>query len=199
MAQLKMYWFPGSPIEEFELPEGYSFSNYKDEKDIDAWIEICKNGLCSDDYEEARKCWQGAIADRAPDLDPYTDLFFLDYNGEHIGTITSFLMSDENVGDVHMVSIRSDFRGKGLGKYMNSVALKHIAAKNPKFVQLTTDEWRKAAVRSYLRIGFKPVKYDHGMKKRWVAELEEIGVDSVDMYTNKGKFYQTIYRKNFGK
>ena len=195
MAQLKMYWFPGTEIETFELPEGYSFSNYKDEKDIDAWIKICQNGLCSDDYDEAVNCFNGAILGRQPDLNPYEDLFFLDYKGEHVGTITSYLHSEDNTGDLHMVAIRTDYRGKGLGKYMNSRALQHIAAKNPVFVHLTTDEWRKAAVRSYLRAGFKPVKYDVGMIKRWEAELEVVGVDSVDMYNNKGKFYKTIYRK----
>lgn len=199
MEQLKMYWFPGTPIEEYELPEGYSFSNYKDEKDADDWIKICQNGLVSDDYEEALKCWNNTILGRAPDLNPYEDLFFLDYNGEHVGTITCYLHSEDNTGDVHMVGIRTDFRGKGLGKYMNAKALQHIEKKNPKFVHLTTDEWRKAAVRSYLRAGFKPVKYDIGMKKRWEAEMEEIGVDSVDMYNNKGKFYKTIYRKGLKK
>ena len=28
-----MYWIPGTPIRNFELPEGYSISNYKCEAD----------------------------------------------------------------------------------------------------------------------------------------------------------------------
>ena len=194
MAQLKMYWFPGTPIEKFELPEGYSFSNYKDKKDVDAWIKICQNGLVSDNYDDALENWKGAILGR-PDINLYEDLFFLDYKGEHVGTITAYVHSEDNTGDVHMVAIRTDWRGKGLGKYMNAKALEHLDAKKPKFVHLTTDEWRKAAVKSYLRAGFHPVKYDVGMIKRWEAELEAVGVDSVDMYNNKGNFFRTIYRK----
>lgn len=198
MDQLKMYWFPGTQIEDLTLPEGYSFSNYKDESDIDAWVKCCQNGLVSDDPEEGRQAWFNTIIGR-PDIDIYNDVFFLDYNGEHVGTITCYLHSEDNTGDMHMVGMRTDFRGRGLGKYMNNMALKHIAEKNPKFVHLTTDEWRKAAVRSYLRSGFHPVKYSTGMKKRWEAELEAVGVDSVDMYNNAGKFYKTIYRKGLKK
>ena len=51
MSQLKMYWFPGTPIQEYELPEGYSFSKYKHIADRDAWVEICKNGLVGDGLE----------------------------------------------------------------------------------------------------------------------------------------------------
>ncbi|MCQ2483701.1 MAG: GNAT family N-acetyltransferase [Clostridia bacterium] len=198
MEQLKMYWFPGTPIEDMELPEGYSFSNYKNESDIDGWVKCCQNGLVSDNYEEARQAWFNTIIGR-PDIDIYNDVFFLDYKGEHVGTITCYLHSEDGTGDMHMVGMRTDFRGRGLGKYMNNKALKHIEKKNPKFVHLTTDEWRKAAVKSYLRAGFHPVKYSINMKKRWEAELEEIGVDSVDMYTNSGKFYKTIYRKGLKK
>lgn len=198
MEQLKMYWFPGTPIEDAQLPEGYSFSNYKDESDIDGWIKCCQNGLVSDNYEEAQQEWFKSIASR-PDIDLYNDVFFLDYNGEHVGTITCYLHSEDGTGDMHMVGMRTDFRGKGLGKYMNSTALRHIEKKNPRFVHLTTDEWRKAAVKSYLRAGFKPVKYSVNMQKRWEAVLEDIGVDSAEMYNNAGKLYRTIYRTGLKK
>ena len=48
---------------------------------------------------------------------------------------------------------------------------------------LTTDEWRKGAVKSYLSEGFIPVEYAEGedMKGRWEWMLCELGVDSVDM------------------
>lgn len=194
MEQLKMYWIPGTPIESFELPEGYSFSNYKDEKDVDDWIKICQNGLVSDNYEEALDCWKNTILGR-PDINLSEDVFFLDHNGEHIGSITAYVHSDDNTGDVHMVAIRTDYRGKGLGKYMNSKALEHLAAKKPAFVHLTTDEWRKAAVRGYLRAGFHPVEYDEGMVERWEAELAEVGVESVDMYDNNAQFFRTLHAK----
>ena len=53
MAQLKMYWIPGTPIKNFDLPEGYSISNYKCEADKLAWCDCCKDGLIADDADES--------------------------------------------------------------------------------------------------------------------------------------------------
>ena len=82
-----------------------------------------------------------------------------------------------------MVGIRTEFRGKGLGKYINNVAVKKLAEQGSDYIFLTTDEWRKGAVKSYLSAGFIPVEYDEeeDMKGRWEWMLCELGVDSVDM------------------
>lgn len=175
MAQLKMYWFPGTGIKEYELPEGYSFSNYKDEKDIDAWVEICRNGLVGDG-EAGYENYKSAILGR-PDIVPERDMFFLDYNGEHIGTITAYVHSEDNTGDVHMVSIRTDYRGKGLAKYLNMKALQHLSQFDITHAHLTTDEWRKGAIKGYLNAGFLPVEYDEGMEERWLAVFEDMKID----------------------
>ncbi len=190
MAQLKMYWLAGTPIEDLALPEGYSFSNYKTEADIQAWIDCCKNGLVADDSDAE------TFKDRIDDHDfvnKETDLFFLDFEGEHIGTITAVYHSDVNCGEVHMVGIKTEFRGKGLGKYLNNVALKKLAAQGVDYIYLTTDEWRKGAVKSYLSSGFVPVEYDEGMQKRWEDVLTEYNIESVDMVKEDCSFYKKIY------
>lgn len=192
MSQLKMYWFPGTPIKEYDLPEGYSISNYKNIKDRDAWVEICRNGLVGDGAD-GYKGYAHSIAAR-PEIDPERDMFFLDYNGEHIATVTAFFHPDDNTGDVHMVSVRTDFRGKGLSKYLTMIALKHLSQYDVKFVHLTTDEWRKAAVTGYINAGFRPVEYDIGMEERWADVLEERNIDSLEMYYEDGTFYKNIVR-----
>ncbi|MBO4894905.1 MAG: GNAT family N-acetyltransferase [Clostridia bacterium] len=197
MSQLKMYWFPGTPIQEYELPEGYSFSKYKHIADRDAWVEICKNGLVGEGLEGFRRFGDDVIG--RVDIDPERDIFFLDYKGEHIGTVTAFVHADDNTGDVHMVSIRTDFRRKGLSKYLTMVALKHLSQYDIKFAHLTTNEWRKAAVTGYLNAGFKPVEYDIGMEERWAQVLEERNIDSVEMYYEDGTFYKNIVRASLLK
>ena len=159
MAQLKMYWFPGTPIVDEPLPEGYSFSNYRSEADKKDWCEICRN------------------------------------NGEHIGTVTAYLIRSENKGDMHMVAIRNDFRGRKLSKYLCILTCKKLEATGCKFIELTTDEWRKGAVKGYLNAGFIPVEYDEGMEERWSLVLEDYGIDSVKMVNEDGSFYKTVYRK----
>lgn len=191
MAQLKMYRLAGTPIKDAPLPEGYSISNYKSEKDKLAWVECCKNGLVGDNATE--QDFDNAMKDR--EIDPYRDVFFLDYNGEHIGTVTAFVRSKDNSGDMHMVGIRTDFRGKGLSKYLSIVTCKHLDKAGVDYIELTTDEWRKGAIKGYLNAGFLPVKYDHGMIKRWRGVLKDLGVDSVQMLKNNTKPYKVIYRK----
>ena len=192
MAQLKMYWFPGTPIDDPPLPEGYSISNYKGEEDKAAWVEICKNGLVGDDatdaaFDDAITSWD--------DIDPYKDVFFLDYKGEHIGTVTAFKFLDRNAGDMHMVGIRTDFRGRKLSKYLSAITLKKLSAEGVDYISLTTDEWRKGAVKSYLTAGFLPVEYDMNMENRWNAVLEEYGIDEVQMVYEDGSPYKVIRRK----
>ena len=194
MAQLKMYWFPGTPIPELNLPQGYTVSNFSKASDRDAWVEICQNGLVGEGWHGYRSFGSDIAARK--DLIPEEDTFFLDYNGEHIGTVTAYVHSEDNTGDVHMVAIRTDFRGKGLAKYLNIIALRHLSKKNIRFAHLTTDEWRKGAVKGYLSAGFLPVEYDIGMEERWAAVLEEYNIDSVDMVYEDGSFYKKICRKS---
>lgn len=191
MAQLKMYRFPDTPYKDFPLPEGYSVSNYKGEEDKMPWVECCRNGLCGDD--EGAEAFDNAIFGRAPDLNPYEDVFFLDYNGEHIGTVTAYVHKDENEGDMHMVAIRTDFRGRGLSKYLSIITCRHLDAKGVRLTHLTTDEWRKPAIKGYLNYGFRPVEYDEGMVERWQGVLKELGIESVDMYNDDGSFFRKIF------
>ena len=192
MAQLKMYWFPDTPIDAAPLPEGYTISKYQAEADKLAWVECCKNGLVGDDADE--KAFDNSITDNE-NIDLADDVFFLDHNGEHIGTVTAFVIKERNVGDVHMVGIRTDYRGKGLSKFMLSAALNHLKNKGVKYALLTTDEWRKGAVKSYLTAGFLPVEYDEGMEERWAAVLEDYGIDNVEMVDEDGKPFCIVTRK----
>ena len=194
MAQLKMYWLAGTPVKDLELPEGYSFSTYKCEADKMAWVECCKKGLVSDDADE--KTFDDCIVDH-DDVVLEEDVFFLDYNGEHIGTITAPYHPHRNHGGIHMVGIREDFRGRGLGKYLNNKAIKKLSAQNVDYIVLTTDEWRKGAVKSYLSAGLRPVEYDEGMQERWEAVITEYGIDKVDMVDEDCAYVRTIYRKGY--
>lgn len=190
MAQLKMYWLKGTPIADLTLPEGYTLVNYKESvSDKAAWVECCKNGLVGDDT--VPEFFDECVAD-VDDCVPEKDVFFLDYEGEHVGTIAAIYHPEEKKGQVHMVGIRTDFRGRGLGKYINNIAVKKLAAQGADFICLTTDEWRKGAVKSYLTAGFIPVEYDTGMKERWEWMLAELEVDSVDMVYEDRSFCRRL-------
>ncbi len=190
MAQLKMYFIPGTPIPEYTLPEGYSVSNYSEESDKQAWVDCCADGLLGenpglDDFNDR-------ITEH-DDAKPEEDMFFLDYNGEHIATATAIYHPDENIGELHMVGMKQEFRGKGLSKYLNSIAVKKLVAQGVKYIYLTTDEWRKGAVKSYITAGFLPVEYNEGMPERWQAVITEYGISKIDMVDEEGIYFKTVY------
>ena len=193
MAQLKMYRLPADPVEKLILPEGYTVSNYKTEDDKLAWCEICKKGLVDDDAGKEK--FDECITSNS-DIKLNEDVFFIDHNGEHIGTITAYHDTKENIGQVHMVGIRTDYRGRGLGKYLNNIAIQHLEKKPVRFFRLTTDEWRKGAVKSYLTAGFIPVEYNLGMQDRWEKVLEDYNIESVQMVYEDATPYKVIYKKS---
>ena len=194
MAQLKMYRFFDEPIAEPTLPEGYSFSHFDPKTDVHAWCECLRGGNLIEGASDG-VAYGREILD-FKDIEPENDIWFLDHNGEHIGTATSFVHKAENIGDMHQVGIRRDYRGKGLAKYLSYIVLKTLRDRGVRFVSLTTGEGRVAAVKSYLSAGFRPVQYDLGMEDRWQAVLETYDIDSIPMYYEDGTFYKTIVRKS---
>ena len=191
MEQLKMYRLPAAPMD-YTLPEHYTVSGYRDETDRAAWCECCKNGLLADNAGESEYV---SIIENIRCINQTEDVFFLDYNGEHIGTVTAYL-DDKQVGHIHMVGLRPEHRGKGLSKILVRLALRHLEEKHPKITELTTDEWRRTAIRSYLNEGFQPVEYDIGMQDRWELVLEDIGVESADMLYDDGTPFRTVFRRS---
>ena len=190
MSQLKMYFLPGTPIKEYPLPEGYSYSGFDPAKDIQAWVECIQPGLC--DGLTAEAAYKQEIIN-FKDIVPEQDIHFLDYNGQHVGTVTTFVFSESGFGDMHMVGIRPEFRGKGLARYLSYIALKSLEPRNVT-VSLTTGEGRVAAVKSYLSAGFLPVEYDEGMVERWLKVMETFGIHELQMLDEEAKPFMLLKR-----
>lgn len=192
MEQLKMYFLPGTEPKEISLPEGYTVSNYRDETDRAAWLDCCRNGLLPDDAGESEYI---NIIVNTKGLDETKDVFFLDYKGNHIGTISTYVRPD-GVGYCHMLGIKPEHRGLGLSKQMIRIALHRLVPQNPKYIALTTDDWRHSAIRCYLKEGFLPVEYDIGMQDRWEMALENANIESTRMVYDDTTPFRTIYRKS---
>lgn len=191
MAQLKMYLLPDTTIKEVSLPESYSFSQFIPGVDLHAWCECLRGGNLIDGRTD-EEAYQREIID-FKDIEPENDIWFLDFNGEHIGTATSFVHKATNTGDMHQVGIRADFRGKGLAKYLSFIVIKTLMSRGVKYISLTTSEGRAPALKSYLSAGFLPVEYDEGMQERWEKVLKTFGIDSVQMLNEDASPYKTIY------
>ena len=177
MKQLKMYW----KVTQTEYPEPYrsftfrKFNNSAD--DINTWIDICRNGIIRPEEDET--CWQHRMLDEK-DFDP-DGIFFALQNGEAVATITAIIHPDTKSGLVHMVAAKPCCRGQAVGSYLNDIAKAYFCENGCEYALLTTDEFRVAAVKSYLRSGFIPVEYDEGMKERWEKWLTEYGYTNINM------------------
>lgn len=180
MKQLKMYWIPGTAVTRYPLPDGYAFSAYNGtEADKLAWCDCCRNGLIGD--QDGAEMFDKCIGEHTGDVR------FLDHQGVHVGTVTAIYHPDKRIGNVHMVGIRTEWRGKGLNKYLCMLALDMLAKQDLKYIYLTTDEWRVPAIKGYLRAGFVPVDYDTDMPQRWAKVLRDLGLAQVTMVDDEGQ------------
>ena len=193
MKQLKMCRIMFGPVDRYDLPDGYSICRYSGEEDKTAWVECCRGGRLIDESKGV-KAFDDSIT-CITEIDPYKDVFFLRRDGVIIGTATAFVRSD-GAGDLHMVGIRADHRGKGLCRYLLSAALCKLKKDGAEYTYLTTDEFRKSAIKSYLTSGFLPVDHDTDMKERWAKVIYGLGIKSVAMLGTDPSVSSTLYAKS---
>ncbi len=191
--QLEMCWIVTDDPIEFELPDGYTMENYAGERDKQAWCECCRDGMLIDETQGIQ-AFDDSMSDGIA-VDLYNDVFFLKYNGKAIGTVTAFVREDGN-GELHMVSIRPEFRGRGLSKYLNAIGKRRLRSAGAKHVYLTTDEFRKGAIKGYLSAGFLPIDNDADMQDRWECVLDNLDIDKTDMLKEDLSEKKTIFRKS---
>ncbi len=160
--QLAMEWEAGE-APRFDLPEGYSLraSGPGDEK---AWAGLVNGAIGRWDEERA-----GKELFSLPEFD-CANLCFVCRGEEPAGTACLWK------GTLHMVAVAEAHRGKGLGKAVCAAVMRKAKESGLKKLTLSTDDFRVAAIRTYLRLGWKPVMLvkceDH--TRRWEAVMKEI-------------------------
>ena len=177
--QLKMRR-PSQPVKERSLPEGYAFRNFGgSEQEIDEWVRLCNFGLMEGSTRETFFETVGNF----PNVVAERDCFFvIDPAGNYIASSTA-VATPEGVGLVHMVASDPNVRGKGIGHAMLAHTLSMLEERGMKTVELRTDDWRLAAVKTYLDAGFLPVllndpESDHAA--RWDKVREALSYRAVE-------------------
>jgi mycothiol synthase len=84
------------------------------------------------------------------------------------------------LGNVHMVCALMEHRGKGLGRLVCLAVLHYLRDRGDVAAELSTDDFRLSAIRTYLGLGFVPVyltatadRDDH--ESRWSAVFARLG------------------------
>jgi mycothiol synthase len=78
-------------------------------------------------------------------------------------------------GELGWVAVDPAHRGRRLGQAVSAVATARLLAAGYRDVYLLTDDHRLPAIKTYLRMGFRPLRWAEGMDERWRAVLDALG------------------------
>ncbi len=180
MQQLKMCKIMGQ-VKPYPLHPDYYIRNIRPDNmdDVDAWVEACREGLIGE--AGSRASYTNAITN-TPLLVPETDVFLVcdKSNDKVVATLTAHIR-DTGEGWIHMVGSLPEVRGKKIGHAMLAVGLERLQKAGVPIARLTTDDWRRPAIKNYLAAGFVPVIFPDDspdaipMNERWDKILSEMG------------------------
>lgn len=169
-------------IPQHRLPEGYSIRTFEaGEGPVWAWIGSAAGNFES--LEAAQQRFDKEFAKPAQDMQ--SRCFFVVENKTNrvIGTAMAWYDTkfddgsgrsrSRAYGRVHWVAIIPEFQGKGLAKPLMTAVLNRLAESHDRAV-LGTQTFRKAAVKLYLDLGFRPFFSSPTCPEAWKGLAEEL-------------------------
>ncbi len=174
MEQLIMHWKnDGVPARPMALPEGVAVRRFPQlAGPTYAWLDIVRfmeQGAPADIAEDAG--FYREVMECRPHYNPFL-CFFLLVKGVPAATVTVICDPDKREGYVHMVACKPEYRGRGLGHLLASLAVETLKKEGTQTAYLTTDDWRLAAIKTYLAAGFTPdLDSQPDFRERWKAIL----------------------------
>jgi len=156
--------------------------------DIEAWVEVCRDGLLSehaglDSYTSCITNFEGAK--------PEQDVFFVceKATGKPVMTLSAIVRPD-GTGYIHMVGSLPECRGKRLSHALLAHGLAKLKAQGAPIATLSTDDFRRPAIKGYLMAGFRPVMCGDDMPERWKVIFDEMNIEDRTMLTPEGKVWE---------
>jgi mycothiol synthase len=70
-------------------------------------------------------------------------------------------------GEVGWVACAVEYRGRGLGMAVSAAVTERLIAARYRHIHLYTEDWRLAALKIYLKLGYVPLRYAPDMEARW--------------------------------
>tara|TARA_Y100000588_G_scaffold360903_1_gene421189 strand:- start:4296 stop:4856 length:561 start_codon:yes stop_codon:yes gene_type:complete len=172
LPQLEMLRADFKNLPEIAVPQGYGLRSYKD-GDEAAWCAIMEGNIGIGWTIE--KCRERLIYDSRFDRE---GLFFATFNREPVGSACAWrkAIEEKRVGEVHMVAIHEAHRRKLLGYMLNVAVLHRLKETGFKVAHLQTDDWRLAAIKCYLSVGFEPLNTHQSHAMRWDIIIEKLSI-----------------------
>jgi mycothiol synthase len=70
-------------------------------------------------------------------------------------------------GEIGWIAVDPAHRGKGLGFAVSAAVTRRLMQEGYRHIHLYTEDWRLAALRTYLKLGYIPFLYAPDMMERW--------------------------------
>ncbi|MBN2452073.1 MAG: GNAT family N-acetyltransferase, partial [Lentisphaeria bacterium] len=125
--------------------------------------------------EPARFCFDRVMRS-SPAFRPERVLF-LEVDGTPVATASAWY--DPAImpaaGTVHYVGVEPGHQGRHLGYWVTLATLWRMQEEGRRRATLTTDDFRLAAIRTYLRLGFEPLPVHENQRRRWAEVFEALG------------------------
>lgn len=171
--QLEMARLGFEGIPDVVLPAGCTIRAYRpiDER---SWCRLVNEAIGGDYTPEKLRAEMGEAAD----FDPL-DILFVVKGEEVVGTAWALRQAGppRGQGIVHMVAVAPEHRGGGLGRALVVAVLHRLREAGARSAGLKTDDYRRAAIRIYLGVGFRPVLSHDSHLGRWRAVYQELGIE----------------------
>lgn len=159
--QLHMLRVGFDNLPEIKLPNGFKLRASRGEADCENWCKIIGASFAD---ERTAENYQKAILNYAG-YAPERHFFIEDSDGVACATAGAFGAYDR--GYVHYVGVLPSHLGHKLGYWVSLAVLHCFKERGLKFCMLTTDDFRIPAVKTYLRLGFRPLITHRSHKARW--------------------------------
>lgn len=172
MSQLKMDWVNDNvKFDAPELKNGITVKSIDQLDDgVNMWVDILKVGFTS--KEVGPQYYTDSMS--LPNFEENKCFIFFK-DGAPCATITVVCDYEKKHGLIHMVGCKPDFRGLGIGTLLSEYALYVLKREGMKTSSLRTDDWRVPAIKTYLKVGFKPdLTTEPDYKERWEKIFESL-------------------------
>jgi mycothiol synthase len=144
-----------------ELPPGYGLRHYRP-GDEPAWERIIEATFeARHSFDDHMRADPAFLAER---------IWFVTHGAVPVATASAWVTPrfGPSIGCLHMVATLPAHQGRQLGFRVSVAALYRFVEEGRREAVLQTDDFRVAALKTYLRMGFEPLLVHDNQRERWL-------------------------------